>query len=328
MKKVEAKKPAVRSTPLKVSSVALAKKLGLTNVVARSKPVTKPTAKKAKAQIAPPKPLPPRGGKKAAKARQDIASLEPLSDAISKAGTSTAKRRAKAVAIVNDEAPAKKPVDADAPHIECKLIVGDLALAIDASDLAHTLGSGRWGHGLGLVDQWPDAVWVGLLAHLKLPADPLDRAAAEQPVKRFVQRLWYEAIQGSVPEESKPTFDARDAAHAEEYKTAFTGVKSGAEGRSTRASTNFAKARGSESTYVPTALLKDKKLKLGGQQAPLLEFFKDTKFAPATLAQATAGIVKAGLKTAKQTPERVAAFYLSDWTKRGLLERNLLPGEA
>jgi hypothetical protein len=186
---------------------------------------------------------------------------------------------------------------------------------------------------------------VGLLAHLKLPADPLDRQVAEVPVKQLVQDLWYTAIQSGSPWELRVALAVNDteraaaltecsrhAAHtaefAQNYKENFEGVKSGAEGRSTRASTNFAKARGGESTYVPTALLKDKKLKLGGQQAPLLEFFKDTKFAPATLAQATAGIIKAGLKTAKQTPERVAAFYLSDWTKRGLLERSLLPGEA
>jgi len=271
MKKVEPKTPIVRSTPLKVSSVAVAKKLGLANVVARSKPVIKPTAKKAKAQVQPPKPAPPRGGKKAVKAKQAITSLIPLLDATSKANASIAKRRAKAAAIVNDEAPTKKLVDADAPHIECKLIVGDLAVKIDASDLAHTLGSGRWGHGLGLVDQWPDAVWVSLLAHLKLPADPLDRVAAEPPVKRLVQRLWYEAVQGGVPEERKAVFEARDTERAKKYKEEFEGVKSGAEGRKERAVKSF--GRKGETVYTPTELLKDKKLALGGQQAPLLAFF-------------------------------------------------------
>jgi hypothetical protein len=211
--------------------------------------------------------------------------------------------------------------NADAPRIECHLLVGELSVPIDASSLEHTLGAGQWGYGRGLVDAWPDAAWVGLLTHLGLPADPLDRTTAAQPVKRLVQKLWYAAVKGGVPDERKVEFEARDVARVEEYKASFGHVKETAEGRSERAKTNFGKVRASiaESIYTPTAALKDKKFT--GQQAPIFDFFKSTKFTAANLSQVAAGAAAAGLKTAKQTPERVAAFYLADWTKKGLLTR-------
>ena len=214
-------------------------------------------------------------------------------------------------------------VDEDAPRIECRLLVGDLSLLVDPSSLERTLGAGRWGHGLGLVDSWPDAAWVGLLAYLKLPADPLDRTVAEQPVKRLVQQLWYAAVNPTVLVDRKDAFAARDADRQEEYKEKFTRVEGVAKGRSERAVKSFAKARANtaEAIYTPTAALKAKDLKLSGQQAPILEFFKASKFAAATIAQAVPGVVKAGLKTAKQTPERVVGYYFSEWTKKGLLTR-------
>lgn len=131
--------------------------------------------------------------------------------------------------------------DADAPRIECRLWVGDLSVTVDASSLSHTLGCADCA-GKGLVDQWPDAVWTGLLVHLGLPADPLDRPSAEAPVKRLVQRLWYEAIKGAVPDE--PAFSKRDAAKTAEYKETFTTVKETVAVKSERARTNFAKAAG------------------------------------------------------------------------------------
>lgn len=130
--------------------------------------------------------------------------------------------------------------DADAPRIECRLWVGDLSVTVDASSLSHTLGCADCA-GKGLVDQWPDAVWTGILVHLGLPADPLDRPSAEAPVKRLVQRLWYEAIKGAVPDE--PAFSKRDAAKTAEYKETFTTVKETVAVKSERARTNFAKAR-------------------------------------------------------------------------------------
>ena len=225
----------------------------------------------------------------------------------------------------------------DAPHIECRLIVGDLSVQVDPSNLARTLGAGRWGYGLGLVDQWPDSVWVGLLTYLGLPADPLDRVAAEGPVKTLVQQLWYKAIQSGEPWELRVALATSDtertialtecAKHAsvvaevnKTYKAEFAGVKEAATNRTERAKKSF--GRKGETVYTPTDALKDKKLELGGQQSPLLEFFRVSKFAPATAKQATDGAVKAGLKTAKQTPERVTAFYLSDWAKKGLLIRS------
>ena len=209
----------------------------------------------------------------------------------------------------------------DAPRIECRLLVGDLSLLIDATSLEHTLGVGNYGYGRGLVDSWPDDVWASLLAYLRLPAEPLDRDVAAQPVKRLVQRLWYEAIQGGVPDERKAAFAERDAKRAAEYAEKFDHVKETVEGKSDRARVNFAKARVNavETVYTPTAELKDKKLSLSGQQAPILEFFRATKFAPTTTAQAVIGAVAAGLKTTKQTPERVVAFYFADWVKKGRL---------
>ena len=222
--------------------------------------------------------------------------------------------------VLPSEVVAAVMIDSDAPRIECRLLVGDLSLQIDPSSLEHTLGAGRWGHGLGLVDSWPDTAWVGLLAHLKLPADPLDRTVAEQPVKRLVQRLWYEVIAGGVPEERKTVFAERDAERQEEYKEKFTHVEGVVKVRSERAKTSF--GRKGETKYIPTDKLKAKGLVLGGQQAPLLTFFKDAKWAAATSAEATAGMLTHGLKTGTD-PKRISGFYLSTWCKKGLLERSV-----
>ena len=208
----------------------------------------------------------------------------------------------------------------DAPHIECRLIVGELSVPVDASDLCHTLGAGTWGHGDGLVDAYPDTVWSGLLAHLGLPAFPLDRTVAERPVKRLVQRLWYEAIQGRVPEERATVFATRDAESVECYKKDFPNVAVEAQAKSERAKTSFGRKPGDETRYTPTDKLKDKKLILSGQQAPLLAFFRAAKFAPATAQAAGAGMVEHGLKTT-QPPERVAAYYLAMWSKKEWVTR-------
>ena len=213
-------------------------------------------------------------------------------------------------------------VDEDAPRIECRLIVGDLSLLVDASSLERTLGAGRWGHGLGLVDSWPDAVWVGLLTYLKLPAEPLDRTVAEQPVKRLVQRLWYEAINPAVLVDRKDVFVERDNERAEEYKEKFGHVEGTAKARSERAVKSFAKGRGGETKYTPTDKLNAKGLTIGGQAGILLEAFKAAKFASMSTHEATEGMVKAGLKTTTK-PERISAFYLCQWVKKGLLERSV-----
>ena len=208
----------------------------------------------------------------------------------------------------------------DEPHIECRLLVGDLSLPIDASSLSHTLGVADYGYGKGLVDSWPDTAWAGLLTYLKLPADPLDRSAAESPVKRLVQRLWYEAIQGGVPVEQKAVLEERDAERADAYKAEFTGVKAAVIARKERSAASF--GRSGETTYNPLAALKAEKLKMNGQAGILLEAFRAGNFEPMTTVQAADNMVKAGLKTTTK-PERIAAFYLCQFVKKSLLERGV-----
>ena len=211
----------------------------------------------------------------------------------------------------------------DAPRIECRLRVGELYLPVDASSLERTLGAGRWGNGRGLMDAWPDTAWAGLLAHLKLPAEPLDRAVADQPVKRLVQRLWYEAIKGGVPEERKAVFEERDAERVEEYKRKFDGaggIKDNAIAKKERAKTSF--GRSGETRYMPTDALKSKKLALNGQAGILVKAFRDADFKPMTTQEATDAMLKAGLVTGTD-PKRIAAFYLSQFaTKKNLLTRS------
>ena len=150
----------------------------------------------------------------------------------------------------------KKVVDTDVPRIECRLVVGDLSVPVDGSSLEHTTGTAEWGpgrpYGLGLIDQWPDAAWVGLLVHLGLPADPLERSVAAAPVKRLVQQLWYEAIKGGVPDAE--VFKKRDVSSAERYEEDFVVVKDGAESRSEKAKTNFAKIREARGDSPRTAM--------------------------------------------------------------------------
>lgn len=231
-------------------------------------------------------------------------------------------RRSKPIAVspvaIQTDAPQKT---VDAPHIECRLFVGGIGYPIDPSNLERTIGGGRWAS--GLIDEWSDAAWVGLLAHLGLPADPLDRTVAAQPVKRLVQRLWYEACAGGVPEESKTRFEERDAIRVAEYKENFTVVKDGSAAKAERARASFGKvreSRGGGSKYEPTEELKKKGPSLGGQQAPLYQFFKAGKFAAATTDEATAGMLAHGLKTGTD-PKRISSFYLSRWTRDGLLTR-------
>ena len=137
----------------------------------------------------------------------------------------------------------KADSDPDAPRIECRLLIGDLSLPIDPANLDHTLGTAaaEWAYGKGLVDSWPDAAWVALLAYLDLPADPLDRSVAALPVKRLVQKLWYKNIKGYVPDEV--VLRKRDEERSEEYEEKFVTVKESSESRSEKAKTNFAKAR-------------------------------------------------------------------------------------
>ena len=122
-----------------------------------------------------------------------------------------------------------QPIDADAPRIESRLIIGELSLPVDVSDLCHTLGCAGSGYGKGLVDAWPDTAWAGILTHLGLPAFPLDRAVAAGPVKRLVQRLWYQAVGTSsgVSQERAMELSARrpaDIASEERYKQEFPKV--------------------------------------------------------------------------------------------------------
>ena len=150
----------------------------------------------------------------------------------------------------------KKVVDTDVPRIECRLIIGDLSVPVDGSSLEHTTGTAEWGpgrpYGPGLIDQWPDAAWVGLLVHLGLPADPLERSVAAAPVKRLVQQLWYEAIKGGIPDTE--IFKKRDAARQAEYEEEFVKVKDGSETRSEKAKVNFAKAREARGDSPRTAI--------------------------------------------------------------------------
>lgn len=220
------------------------------------------------------------------------------------------------------EAPAKNE-EKDAPRIETRLVVGDVSVPVDAASLDHTLGSGPWGHtqgyGPGLVDTWPDTAWAALLAHLRLPAFPLDREAAEKPVKRLVQKLWYEAVQGGVPEERRAVFAERDAEAAKSYKPDFEKVEATAETRA-KAGARMQAARGGPTTYEPTPHLKKNGAEAKGQAAMLFSAFKAGGFAPMTTVAAAEAMVKAGLVTTTK-PERIAAFYLCQWVKTGWLAR-------
>jgi hypothetical protein len=75
---------------------------------------------------------------------------------------------------------------------------------------------------------------------------------AAAPVKRLVQQLWYEAIKGGVPDAE--VFKKRDVSSAERYKEDFVVVKDGAESRSEKAKTNFAKIREARGDSPRTAM--------------------------------------------------------------------------
>jgi hypothetical protein len=270
-------------------------------------------AKKKAASTKPTKTAPTHIKKAVAQTRK----LAKQQKAVKKIGAVLSVKLQKRGKVTDSSAPVGI-VEKDTPHIDCRLLIGELSLPIDASNLERTVGAGRWGHGLGLVDQWPDAAWVGLLTYLKLPADPLDRSVADQPVKRLVQRLWYETIKGGVPENRAVIMAERDARRSDEYNEKFIKIKEVSTTRAEHAKTSF--GHHSATLYEPTTALKDTKLVLGGQAAILLTTFKTNEWRSMTTAVATEGMLKAGLKTATK-PERIAAFYLCQWVKKGLLKR-------
>jgi hypothetical protein len=157
---------------------------------------------------------------------------------------------------------------------------------------------------------------VAILAHLGLPAEFIDRTRAQWVVKRFVQRLWIGAFEPTLAEVSSARMDARDAEARAKYLAAQSIDDSGVVAvAGKRPAYKMAKTH---AAYAPTKALAKQKVK--GQAKSLLAFFKATRFAPATTAQAAAGMVAAGLKTTT-APARIAAFYLCDWAKKGWLER-------
>lgn len=272
-----------------------------------------------KKKVLPPKPAKAASTsvKKVAVQTRKLAKQQKIANAANAANAALAVKPRKRGKAIDSPAPVE-PAEKDNPRIDCRLLVGELSLPVDASNLERTIGAGRWGHGLGLVDQWPDAAWVGLLTYLKLPADPLDRGVADQPVKRLVQQLWYETVKGCVPEDRAVVMAERDADRSNEYKEKFTKIKEISVTRAEHAKTGF--GRHSETSYEPTTALKDAKLVLGGQAAILLTTFKTGGWKSMTTAIATEGMLKAGLKTTTK-PERIAAFYLCQWVKKGLLKR-------
>ena len=304
MKKAPAKKVVkapVKKAPVKptVKEVKTAKKLAKQRkVIAAADAVVKP----------------------AKKAPQSPVTHQKAPNAVKAAGRA---KKAVAETVAAAETAPMKFTDApqpDAPRIECRLIVGDLSLMVDGSNLERTLGAGRWERE-SLVDSWPDTAWTGLLAYLGLPSFPLDRPTAAAPVKRLVQKLWYEAIKGGVPEERKAEFEARDTAKQTEYKKNIVGYAEAVGEKAERAKTSFAKARGGETSYEPTAALKVKGFKLGGQAGILVDAFRANGFKAMTTQEATDAMLKAGLKTGTD-PKRISSFYLSVWaSKKGLLTR-------
>jgi len=201
---------------------------------------------------------------------------------------------------------------------DCYLVAEGASYPVDCGDLARTIGSGMWA-GEGLVDGWADAAWAAVLSHLGLPAASVDRTRAQWVVKRFVQRLWIGAFEPALSDGASARMDARDAEARAKYAAACeagdaeAGDVVAAVGR--RPAYKAAKA---QAAYAPTKALARQKVR--GQARSLLAFFKSTRFAPATTAQAADGMVAAGLKTSTK-PARIAAFYLCDWAKKGWLER-------
>lgn len=217
--------PAKKSTkhvvpPPSVVELAIAKKLA-----AQAKKLKKQAAVVAAADAAPPakrgKPVPIREVT-CSECGDSFKSTNPNPSTCNKCGAKEAKK-------VRDD---------DAPHIDCRMMINGVGYPVDPSSLERTIGAGEWGHGRGLVDQWPEAAWVGLLTYLGLPADPLDPDVAGQPVKRLVQRVWYEAVKGEVP--SRDTFAKRDEERQEEYLEKFEGVKVAVVEKKVRAQKAFA----------------------------------------------------------------------------------------
>jgi hypothetical protein len=178
-----------------------------------------------------------------------------------------------------------EPVDADAPRIESRLIIGELSLPVDVSDLCHTLGCAGSGYGRGLVDAWPDTAWAGILTHLGLPAFPLDRAVAAGPVKRLVQRLWYQAVGTSsgVSQERAAELSARrpaDTASEERYKQEFPNVVQAMSEKVERGramATTLRAARPAAAEQTITVVSKENPYKPGSKAAATFELFRKAK---------------------------------------------------
>lgn len=186
------------------------------------------------------------------------------------------------------------------PRIEARLVFKGYSVPVDPADLGRTLGAADYGHGRGLMDQWPDGVWVALLHHLDLPADPLDREAAGDSVRRLVQRVWYEAIQpwrlkdgDGKPTKTAEQFDQRDEAAAARYVEKFQDVKEERAEKVERAKKAFANVARAASVYDGKkikVLKKDHGARPGTKRAVGLDIIYKSK----TTDEATAALQKAG----------------------------------
>ena len=74
-----------------------------------------------------------------------------------------------------------------------------------------------------------------------------------------------------------------------------------------------------EYNYVPTKLIL--KEKFSGQQLAIFSWLTDHRKG-GTIAEISAGLRTAGFKEGKQSAEKVVAFYMHQWLKRKLLDRN------
>lgn len=246
----------------------------------------------------------------------------------------------------NAEKPATKPVKKSSkqvaatppapygtkPHIHHDVnsgshffVIGEHKLPIDATDLSRTLGAGQYGYGKGMVDGWSDDIWKAILGQWELPAEPLNREIAQWPVKRFVQRIWFEEFRGRELEMKRVEFDSKDNVSRRKYLSDFASVKDVVESKSERAKTNLAgkgttfKRTLGDRTYTPTAKLKDKKLTFTGQPQLILAFWRKAKYEPANIKTIVDAVVADGLKT-NQPAERVVTHYLNIWKSKGYVE--------
>lgn len=169
------------------------------------------------------------------------------------------------------------------------------------------------------VDKLNAGAWVALARANNIQTDPFDKKLLKPVIMGIVQNFWYQAIKGQVPEKCVLNHEVR----VKKYHQELEQLKSNPDAAVTRRTERAPSAPRSVKAYRLTTEKQAEWEKYKGQKDLIIQAMIKMGAMPeggnAVTVAMVADSIKHQLET-KQTPERVVAFYMSDWQHRGVVE--------